>query len=54
MVLTLKRKWLVSKDLLVVMIETKKALLNLDKILNYKFLDAVLVGPYDLSALGHM
>ncbi len=46
-----KRK-LVSQQrpFLVAMIETKKALLNLDKILNYEFLDAVMVGPYDLSA----
>lgn len=39
-----------QRPFLVAMIETKKALLNLGQILNYEFLDAVIVGPYDLSA----
>ena len=32
------------------MVENKKALENLDKILKVKNLDCVLIGPYDLSA----
>ena len=32
------------------MIETKKAVDNLDEILNVEGLDAILIGPYDLSA----
>jgi 2-dehydro-3-deoxyglucarate aldolase len=36
--------------LLIVMIETKKALNNLHSILNVEGIDAVLIGPYDLSA----
>ena len=35
---------------LVGMIETIDGLENLDDILNYEFIDAILVGPYDLSA----
>ena len=32
------------------MIETKKGLINLEKILSVKGLDGILIGPYDLSA----
>ena len=32
------------------MIETKKGIENLDKILGVKYLDALFIGPYDLSA----
>ena len=39
-----------NRPLLVAMIETKSGLENIEDILNYEFLDAVLVGPYDLSA----
>ena len=38
------------RPFLVAMIETKSALINLEDILNYKNLDAILIGPYDLSA----
>lgn len=36
--------------LLVAMIENKRAIINLDEILRVDGLDAVLIGPYDLSA----
>lgn len=41
-----------SKEIpfLVAMIETKKAIDNLKDILSFKHLDAVIIGPYDLSA----
>lgn len=39
-----------SKPFLVAMIETAPALENLNEILNYENLDAVIIGPYDLSA----
>lgn len=35
---------------LVAMIETQNGLENIEKILDYKYLDAVIIGPYDLSA----
>lgn len=38
------------RPFIVAMIETKKGLKNLDKILKCKELDAILIGPYDLSA----
>ena len=38
------------KPFLVAMIETQKGLENIEKILDYKNLDAVIIGPYDLSA----
>tara|TARA_Y100000589_G_scaffold174959_1_gene166097 strand:- start:572 stop:1330 length:759 start_codon:yes stop_codon:yes gene_type:complete len=39
-----------SHPFLVAMIETKLGLENLKDILSFEFLDAVLIGPYDLSA----
>ena len=39
-----------QEPLLIAMIETKKAVDNLDEILNVEGLDAILIGPYDLSA----
>ena len=39
-----------NRPFLVAMIETKSALSNLEDILKYKNLDAILIGPYDLSA----
>ena len=39
-----------QEPLLIAMIETKKAVDNLDEILNIEGLDAILIGPYDLSA----
>ncbi len=38
------------KPFLVAMIETKNGLENIEDILDYKNLDAVIIGPYDLSA----
>ena len=35
---------------LVAMIETMKGIENIDNILNYKNIDAIIIGPYDLSA----
>ena len=39
-----------QEPLLIAMIETKKAVDNLEEILSVKGLDAILIGPYDLSA----
>ena len=39
-----------NKPFLVAMIETKKGVENLDRILQCNDLDAILIGPYDLSA----
>ena len=39
-----------QSPLLIAMIETKKGLINLEKILSVKGLDGILIGPYDLSA----
>tara|TARA_Y100000589_G_scaffold323002_1_gene356863 strand:- start:433 stop:1191 length:759 start_codon:yes stop_codon:yes gene_type:complete len=39
-----------QEPLLIAMIETKKAVENLEEILNTDGLDAILIGPYDLSA----
>ena len=36
--------------IIIAMIENIKAINNLDEILKYEFLDAILIGPYDLSA----
>ena len=38
------------KPIIVAMIETKSAVENLDKILQLDGLDAIFIGPYDLSA----
>ena len=39
-----------QQPLLIIMIESKKAVDNLEAILSVKGIDAVLIGPYDLSA----
>ena len=39
-----------QEPLIIAMIETKKAIDNLDEILKVEGLDAILIGPYDLSA----
>ena len=38
------------RPFIVAMIETEKGIENLDKILDVKYLDALFIGPYDLSA----
>ncbi len=40
----------VNQPFLVAMIETKLGLINLEEILSAKYLDAIIIGPYDLSA----
>ena len=40
----------VSQPFLVAMIETKLGLVNLEEILSANYLDAIIIGPYDLSA----
>ena len=44
------RKTVNQNLILVGMIETKKGVQNLDSILKLKLLDAIFIGPYDLSA----
>ena len=39
-----------KKPIIIAMIETKKAVENLEKIIECKGLDGILIGPYDLSA----
>lgn len=39
-----------QSPLLIAMVETKKGIDNIDKILTVKGLDAIMLGPYDLSA----
>ena len=43
-----------QKPLLIAMIENKSTLENLDDILGVEGLDAILIGPYDLSASMHL
>lgn len=43
------KKWLQKESIVVVQIEHKKAIENLEEILTAKGIDAFIVGPYDLS-----
>jgi len=43
-------KHFAQKPLIIPMIESKEGVENLDKILSLKNIDAILIGPYDLSA----
>ena len=47
--ITLKNEIKKNKAIIFGMIETKDGLSNLDAIIDYKYLDGIFVGPYDLS-----
>jgi 2-keto-3-deoxy-L-rhamnonate aldolase RhmA len=44
------KKWLTNESVLIVQIEHKEAVQNLESILSHEGVDGFLVGPYDLSA----
>ncbi len=39
-----------NRPLLIAQIETKKGLDNIEEIINFKYLDGIFIGPYDLSS----
>ena len=43
------KNWLKNNSIVIAQLETKEALQNLDEILNTKYLDGIMIGPYDLS-----
>lgn len=43
-------KWQKNKPIIIIQIEDKKALPNLDKIFSLREIDGCIIGPYDLSA----
>ena len=43
------KNWLKNNSIVIAQIETKEALQNLDEILNTKYLDGIMIGPYDFS-----